>query len=77
MQILNENGVISSVIVRKDSGVKTLKDLEGKPFVAGFMASVCEKDVMEMLDILGIKPNYVRASIDDSIRFIPDNAQGV
>ncbi len=58
------------LIVRADSGVKTLEDLHGMKFSAGFAGSATQTEVQQMLDSLGIQPEYVSATLDDAIEKI-------
>jgi TRAP transporter TAXI family solute receptor len=55
------------IIARADSGVKTLQDLNGKKFSAGIAGSSTQTEVKQMLETLGIKPDFVSATLDDAI----------
>ena len=59
-------------VVSKKSGVKTLQDLEGKKFCPGARGSGTEKRTQTMLGLLGIKPDYFRASYGDAVHAIKD-----
>jgi TRAP transporter TAXI family solute receptor len=56
-----------NIVVTRESGIKTLKDLDGKSFNAGGRGSATEKTMEMMLDFLNIKPKYYRASLGDVI----------
>lgn len=60
-------------VVRADSGVKTVYDLEGKPFNPGIRGSATEKTVEAILDALNIRPNFYRGGTDDAVAAIKDN----
>jgi TRAP transporter TAXI family solute receptor len=60
------------VIVAEQSGVTKLADLNGKPFNPGLARSATEKDFKAHADILGIKPNYYTAGLDDAVQAIKD-----
>lgn len=57
-------------IVVADSGVETLEGLGGKPWTAGQRGSATEALVVQTMDILGIKPDYYRASLSDALTAI-------
>ncbi len=59
-------------VVRADSGVKTLKDLEGKPFSPGIRGSSVENLTMQIFEILNIKPKWVRGGLSDAVEAIKD-----
>jgi len=59
-------------VVREDSGVKSVYDLTGKSFNPGIRGSATEKTVEEILEALGIKPNYYRGGTEDAVDAIKD-----
>jgi len=59
--------VTLQLVVREDSGVKTLKDLQGKRFSAGIRGSGAELLTREMFKVLGIEPQWSPGSISDAI----------
>ena len=59
-------------VVRADSGVNKLADLEGKVFTSGQRGSATEQLVIQMLEVLKIKPKYLRASLNDAIAAVKD-----
>jgi hypothetical protein len=61
------------IVVREDSGVKTLQDLEGKSFNAGIRGSATEDTTKQMLNALGIKPNYYVGGTADAVKAFKDN----
>jgi TRAP transporter TAXI family solute receptor len=63
----------SNYIVRQDSGVKTVQDLDGKSFNPGMRGSASEKTTEACLGALGIKPKYYRGGTDDTLSGIKDN----
>lgn len=54
-------------VVRKDSGIKTLQELDGKTFTPGQRGSATEQMGIQILAALGIKPDYYRASLQDAV----------
>ncbi|SFU48333.1 TAXI family TRAP transporter solute-binding subunit [Halomonas korlensis] len=54
-------------VVRKDSGIKNLQDLQGKPFTPGQRGSATEQLVIQMLEALDIKPQLTRMSLSDAV----------
>ena len=60
-------------IIREDSGVKTVQDLNGKPFNAGMRGSATESTVESICEALGIVPKYYRGGTDDTVAAIKDN----
>lgn len=59
-------------VVREDSGVTTLADLEGKPFTPGQRGSATEQLVIQMLEILEIKPDMQRLTLSDAVDAVKD-----
>lgn len=62
-----------NVVVRADSGAKTLADLAGKRFNPGLKGSATEKTAESVFKGLGIAPEYVRGSTTDIVDSIKDN----
>ncbi|MBI5968559.1 MAG: TAXI family TRAP transporter solute-binding subunit [Deltaproteobacteria bacterium] len=63
---------IEYYVVREDSGVKKLEDLEGKKFNPGMRGSATEATTKEIFDILGIKPDYHVGGTTDAVAAIKD-----
>jgi TRAP transporter TAXI family solute receptor len=59
-------------VVREDSGVKTVSDLNGKGFNPGMRGSATEKTVEAILDALGVNPKYYRGGTEDAVAAIKD-----
>lgn len=64
---------INFEIVRADSGVYKLTDLNGKKFHAGGIGFGSTYNIMESLKALGIKPDYFIGSLSDAVAAIKDN----
>jgi len=60
-------------VVREDSGVKTVYDLQGKQFNPGMRGSASEKTAEAILDALGVVPNFYRGGTSDTVASIKDN----
>ncbi|EKF43233.1 TAXI family TRAP transporter solute-binding subunit [Nitratireductor indicus] len=60
-------------VVREDSGVTKLSELAGRPFTPGQRGSATEQLVMQMLDTLGIKPDYQLLALSDATDAVRDN----
>ena len=61
-----------SFVVREDSGVKKLEDLEGKDFNPGIRGSATENLAKQTLEALGIKPKLYIADTADAVAAIKD-----
>jgi uncharacterized protein len=61
-----------NMVVSKESGVKTLYDLEGRSFCAGGRGTATEKTIELMFNFLNIKPKYYRAGMADIIEAMQD-----
>lgn len=59
-------------LVREDSGLKQLEELEGKDFNPGIRGSATENTAKQTLEALGIKPRYYAASTADAVAAIKD-----
>lgn len=64
--------VPTAIVVREDSGITTIKDLEGKKFNPGGRGYTTEAVVMNVLGALGVHPDYFLGSTDDAIRRMTD-----
>ena len=64
---------VDNYVVRKDSGVKTLADLNGKKFNPGFRGSATEATCEAIFNHLGIKPDLYRGGVSDAVQAIKDN----
>lgn len=62
-----------NVVVREDSGIRTISDLAGKKFNPGLRGSGTEKTAEGVFAALGVKPDYVRGSTGDIVAGIKDN----
>ena len=56
-----------TTLVREDSGVETLQDLEGKPFAPGMRGSATEAATQAVLELLEIQPKYFHSSAQDQM----------
>lgn len=63
---------IQAWVVRADSGIKKLTDLNGKTFTSGQRGSATEQLAKQMLEALGIKPNYYQATLSDAVAAVKD-----
>ena len=59
-------------VVREDSDVATLQELQGKPFTPGQRGSATEQLVIQMLEALEIQPDFYRASLSDAVDAVKD-----
>jgi len=62
-----------NVVVRADSGVKTLTDLNGKRLNPGIKGSATEKTAESVFKVLNINPDYMRGSTGEAVAAIKDN----
>ncbi|WP_116472994.1 TAXI family TRAP transporter solute-binding subunit [Zobellella maritima] len=62
-----------NVVVRRDSGVSTIAELEGKELGPGQRGSSTESTSLEVLELMGIKPNWKRGSNGELAAAIKDN----
>ena len=60
-------------VIREDSGVKTVYDLNGKAFNPGMRGSATESTVENICSALGIVPKFYRGGTDDTVSAIKDN----
>ena len=61
-----------NIVVRADSGINALTDLNGKNFIAGARGTVTEVVFKDMLTTLGITPNYESGSYEDAAAAMQD-----
>jgi TRAP transporter TAXI family solute receptor len=54
------------IVVRADSGIEKLEDLDGKPFSPGIRGSSAEAQMRTVFDILGIAPDIVPGTLGDA-----------
>lgn len=59
--------VTLQLVVRADSGVRSIKDLQGKRFSAGIRGSGAELLTREMFKVLGVEPQWSPGSMNDVI----------
>jgi len=64
---------IDFIVVREDSGVKKLEDLNGKKFNPGIRGSASEATTKQIFKILGVKPVYHIGATSDAVKAIKDN----
>ncbi|MEN9773066.1 MAG: hypothetical protein RL322_136 [Pseudomonadota bacterium] len=64
---------VQHMVVRADSGVKTLADLNGKCFHAGMRGSSSEKNMLRIIKALGYTPQHYPADAMDAINAIRTN----
>ena len=62
-----------NIIVRRDAGVNSLEDLNGKRFGSGQRGSSTEATAEEVLALFGVKPDWVRGSNGELAAAIKDN----
>lgn len=60
-------------VVREDSGIKSLDDLEGRKFTPGQRGSATEQLGIQMLEALEIKPELFRANLADAVSAVKDD----
>ncbi|MCI0509629.1 hypothetical protein C8E00_10428 [Chromohalobacter marismortui] len=61
-----------NAVVREDSGVTSLQELEGVRFNPGITGSATEATTEAVMKMLGIQPDYVRGSTTDIVSSIKD-----
>jgi len=64
---------IDFIVVREDSGVEKLEDLNGKKFNPGMRGSASEATTKQIFEILGVKPKYHVGATSDAVKAIKDN----
>jgi TRAP transporter TAXI family solute receptor len=63
---------IDYYVVREDSGVRKLEDLEGKKFNPGMRGSASEADAKQVFEVLGIRPDYHIGGTADAVAAVKD-----
>lgn len=63
---------IQAYVVRADSGVKTLADLNGRKYTAGQRGSATENMVQQILAAVDVKPDYFPATLSDAVNAVRD-----
>jgi len=64
---------VQNYVVRADSGIKTLDDLNGKKICPGLRGSATEQLVEQLLTKVGVQPDYFRGSLSDAVAAVKDN----
>ncbi len=64
---------VQNYVVRADSGIKTLDDLDGKEICPGLRGSATEQLVEQLLTKVGVQPDYFRGSLSDAVAAVKDN----
>lgn len=59
--------------VRKDSGITSIEELEGKPFGTSFPASITGAKAHHFLDAIGVTPDFFEAAMGANIAAVKDN----
>jgi TRAP transporter TAXI family solute receptor len=59
-------------VVRADSGISMVSDLEGRPFNPGLSGSATEQSVLSAFEVLDISPDLVRGGLDDAVDSFQD-----
>jgi uncharacterized protein len=60
-------------VVREDSGVTKLSELNGKPFTPGQRGSATEQLVIQMLETLGVAPDLQLLALNDATEAVKNN----
>lgn len=64
---------VINVAVRRDSGITTLEELNGKPFTPGIRGSGGELLITQSFKLFGIEPNYIYGTVTDAIEGVVNN----
>lgn len=59
-------------VVREDSGIKSLRELDGKELNPGMRGSATEKQTEAVMETLGIKPKWYRGDTADAVSAVKD-----
>lgn len=59
-------------VVARDANIKSLKDLNGKKWNPGPVGGGSTAVTMQIMEILGIKPNYYQGTLDDAAEAYSD-----
>ncbi|MFA0193644.1 TAXI family TRAP transporter solute-binding subunit [Vibrio artabrorum] len=62
-----------NIIVRKDSGIKTIESLNGRKFNPGIRGAATESTAIRVFKAIGVAPDFVRGSTTDTVDAIKDN----
>ncbi|GEM_PF-3421033 len=61
-----KRGAIFQFAVAEDSGVNSIWELDGKPYVVGGIGSGSESQINELFEAVGIHPDTKRGTLDDA-----------
>jgi hypothetical protein len=64
---------VDNYVVREDSGIMRLEDLNGKKFNCGFRGSATETTCEAIFNALGIEPDLYRGGTTDAVQAIKDD----
>ncbi|MFY0634290.1 MAG: TAXI family TRAP transporter solute-binding subunit [Vannielia sp.] len=64
---------VQNIVMRADSGVTSLAELDGVRLNPGIKGSATESTTEEVFNLLGITPDYVRGSTTDIVNGVKDN----
>lgn len=70
--LANYSPAVWQIVVARDAGVKTLRDLTGKKFNPGPTGGGSTGITIGILEALGIKPAYVEATLNDALEMYSD-----
>jgi hypothetical protein len=59
-------------VVRKDTNIEKIEDLTGKDFTPGMKGSATERQTINVMEVIGVKPKYYSAGIQDMIQAYKD-----
>lgn len=62
----------TAYVVREDSGVKKLEELEGKDLNPGMRGSATEAQTRKAMEVLGIKPRWLVGGSEEAIAAVKD-----
>ncbi|MBI4505729.1 MAG: TAXI family TRAP transporter solute-binding subunit [Chloroflexi bacterium] len=60
------NELANAIVVSERDNIKSIKDLHGKAFAPGGQGTSAEVMVVQALDVLGIKPQYYRGTMNET-----------
>ncbi|MBW2154950.1 MAG: TAXI family TRAP transporter solute-binding subunit [Deltaproteobacteria bacterium] len=66
------NPIVYFIVVNKNSGIKSVEDLDGKKFCPGGRGSNTERMTMEFFEMLGVKPDWFRGGYSDAVAAMKD-----
>ena len=70
LDIMMTNGL--QIVVSKESGIKTIYDLEGKKFSPGQAGGSIERYVSQILNVLGVRPDIRKMTYVDAVEAMKD-----